>query len=219
MKNKHTVGRNRAAQGKDVKVMLKEAGILFAITLTAGLLLGFVYELTKEPIAEQKRRAVQEACAAVFQNASRFESLDYAPPVELQEKLSKEGVVTGSVYEALASDGGKLGYVIESTTKRGYGGNIVLYVGVTMDGTVNDVSILSISETAGLGMRAEEVLVPQFHRKTARSFVYTKTGAKADNEIDAITSATITTKAFTDAVNGALRVAEDLGVQGGGRIE
>lgn len=219
MKSNYTAGRYRASKQKDVTVMLKEAGILFVITLTAGLLLGFVYELTKEPIAEQQRRAVQKACAAVFQDASEFESLDYVPPIALQEELAKEGVVTGSVYEALSADGGRLGYVIESTTKRGYGGNIVLYVGVTMDGMVNDVSILFISETAGLGMRAEEVLVPQFHQKTARSFVYTKTGAKADNEIDAITSATITTKAFTDAVNGALRVAEDLGVQGGGRVE
>lgn len=219
MRSNYNARRYGASRQRDVAAMLKEAGILLAITLTAGLLLGFVYELTKEPIAEQQRRAVQKACTAVFQNASEFEPLQYTPPVALQEELAEEGVVTGSVYEALSADGGRLGFVIESTTKRGYGGNIVLYVGVTVDGTVNDVSILSISETAGLGMRAEEVLVPQFHQRTARSFVYTKTGAKADNEIDAITSATITTKAFTDAVNGALRVAEDLGVQGGGRVE
>ena len=46
----------------DVQAMLKEAGILFAITLIAGLLLGFVYELTKEPIRLQEEKAVQEAC-------------------------------------------------------------------------------------------------------------------------------------------------------------
>ena len=51
--------------------MLKEAGILFAITLIAGLLLGFVYELTKEP-SSAGRKAVQEACQAVFTDARTF---------------------------------------------------------------------------------------------------------------------------------------------------
>ena len=50
----------------DIQAMLKEAGILFAITLIAGLLLGFVYELTKEPIRQQEEKAVQEACQTVF---------------------------------------------------------------------------------------------------------------------------------------------------------
>ena len=59
----------------DVQAMLKEAGILFAITLIAGLLLGFVYELTKEPIRLQEEKAVQEACQAVFTDAGHFEEL------------------------------------------------------------------------------------------------------------------------------------------------
>ena len=60
----------------DIQAMLKEAGILFAITLIAGLLLGFVYELTKEPIRQQEEKAVQEACQAVFADAEHFEELD-----------------------------------------------------------------------------------------------------------------------------------------------
>ena len=64
----------------DVQAMLKEAGILFAITLIAGLLLGFVYELTKGPIRLQEEKAVQEACQAVFTDAGHFEELDpYIP--------------------------------------------------------------------------------------------------------------------------------------------
>lgn len=54
--------------------MLKEAGILFAITLIAGLLLGFVYELTKEPIRQQEEKAVQEACQAVFADAEHLKN-------------------------------------------------------------------------------------------------------------------------------------------------
>jgi electron transport complex protein RnfG len=53
-------------------------------------------------------------------------------------------------------------------------------------------------------MRASEVLVPQFRERTAESFVVTKSGATMDNEIDAITSATITSKAYTGAVNTSL---------------
>ena len=200
----------------DITVMLKEAGILFAITLIAGFLLGVVNELTKEPIRIQQEKAVQEACAAVFQEAASFEKMEYEPGEGLQQELSGMGVRIGSVYRALGSDGAMLGYVLESTSTQGYGGNIVLYLGVTMDGTLNDISILEISETAGLGMLAPEVLAPQFHDRKVDSFVYTKAGAAAENEVDAITSATITTKAVTDAVNGGLKAAQSLREGGAG---
>lgn len=200
----------------DVNIMLKEAGILFAITLFAGLLLGVVNELTKEPIRIQQEKAVQEACRAVFGSASSFEELEYTMEPALAEELSGMGVKVGSVYRALGEDGGLLGYVVESASNRGYGGNIVLYLGITLDGTLNDISILEISETPGLGMQAVDVLVPQFHDRRAESFVYTKSGASAENEIDAITSATITTKAVTNAVNGGLKAAYSLREGGAG---
>ena len=156
---------------------------------------------------------------AVFQEASSFEALEYSPSQGLQEQLAAMGVSSGSAYEALGSDGRLLGYVVESVSKRGYGGQIVLYAGIALDGTLNGVSILDISETPGLGMCAGDVLVPQFQGKNVGSFVYTKTGAEAENEIDAITAATVTTRAFTNAVNGALQMARELGVQGGGGNE
>ena len=187
----------------DVQAMLKEAGILFAITLIAGLLLGFVYELTKGPIRLQEEKAVQEACQAVFTDAGHFEELD-----------PYTGITIGTVYEAQDASGEKLGYVIQTTSSEGYGGNIVLYVGIRLDGTVNDISILSISETPGLGMKAGDVLVPQFHQKNVKSFTYTKTGSTSDSEIDAISGATITTRAVTNAVNGSLLAFHDY-VQGG----
>ena len=193
----------------DIQAMLKEAGILFAITLIAGLLLGFVYELTKEPIRQQEEKAVQEACQAVFADAEHFEELDaYTPSADTAQKLAD------TVYEAQDASGTQLGYVIQTTTSEGYGGNIVLYVGIRLDGTVNDISILSISETPGLGMKAGDVLVPQFHNKNVKSFAYTKTGSTSDSEIDAISGATITTKAVTNAVNGSLLAFNDY-VQGG----
>ena len=66
----------------DIQAMLKEAGILFAITLIAGLLLGFVYELTKEPIRQQEEKAVQEACQAVFAESPSVPSMKRRMPPE-----------------------------------------------------------------------------------------------------------------------------------------
>nr|WP_296437766.1 FMN-binding protein [uncultured Acetatifactor sp.] len=202
----------------DVSVMLREAGILFAITLIAGLVLGLVNELTRDRIRIQQEKAVQEACAAVFQTAASFEEMEYQPDEALAGELGSMGVKIGSVYRALGSDGSSLGVVVESTSTEGYGGNIVLYLGVTNEGMLNDISILEISETPGLGMLAPQVLAPQFHEKNVDSFVYTKTGASSENEIDAIAGATITTKAVTNAVNGGLKAAQTL-TEGGASNE
>ena len=209
MKNKN---QNPAAE------MLKNAGILFAITLLAGIALGFVYELTKEPIAQKQQLKVQRACAEVFSQAAVFTEID---PLMLPTALASGyaiaavegynaetlGSEVGEVYRALSQDGSLLGYVLKVTTKEGYGGSIELMVGITMEGSISGISILSISETPGLGMQAGDVLVPQF---AGKALVYTKTGAAAENEIDAISGATITTRAVTNAVNAGLRYFETL---------
>ncbi|MCR4897501.1 MAG: RnfABCDGE type electron transport complex subunit G [Lachnospiraceae bacterium] len=200
---------NEMSAGKDIRIMLKEAFTLFAITLIAGLLLGFIYQLTKDPIAEQEALAVQNACRSVFSTADSFKLTDLSPSAAQAEEYKKLGVTIGEVYEALDASGNFLGYVLRSASNQGYGGDIVLYLGVASDGTLRDVSILEISETAGLGMNAESVLVPQFHEKSVPQFSYTKTGAAAEDEIDAISGATITTRAFVNAVNCGLSYAID----------
>ena len=196
-------------ENKEKKIMLKEAGILFAITLIAGLVLGFVYELTKDPIRLQQEKAIQEACRTVFTQAAIFEEAGKAPSASLTAELDEAGVEIGTIYDALDTSGEHLGYVVETTTSQGYAGNITLYLGITDEGILNGVSILTIGETPGLGMRAEEVLVPQFENIPATIFTYTKSGSTADNEIDAISGATITTKAVIGAVNGAVRVVTE----------
>lgn len=197
----------------DVTVMLKEAGILFGITLIAGLILGFVYDITKEPIRLQKELAIQRACMEVFPDAEnvgmQFEQLKYVPDETLAAELAQNGVSIGKVYNALSQGGTFHGHVIEAVTSQGYGGDIVLYVGVATGGTVNGVSILEISETPGLGMKAESVLIPQLQGVQTEEFSYSKikNDANPDDVIDAISGATITTKAVTNAVNGALDTA------------
>lgn len=203
-------GRNGLdAEGKSsmIRGMLKDAAILFAITLISGLILGAVYQLTKEPIAAQEEKAKMEARQEVFADAASFLDAEDFDTQAAQAVLDAGGFTGCSIDEyaqALDADGNPLGWVITVTTHEGYSGDIQFTIGVREDGTLNGMSILSISETAGLGMRAEEVLVPQFAGKKADRFVYTKSGASADNEIDAISSATITTGAVVDGVNAGL---------------
>ena len=183
-----------------MKEMMRNTGIMLAITLIAGLLLGLVYQVTKEPIAEQEAKAKQEACQEVFQDAASFALIG----VETMTVEGYEQESIDEVMEAKDASGELLGYVITVTTKEGYGGDIQFSIGVRLDGTVNGMSILSISETAGLGMQAEDVLKPQFAGKQVEKFTYTKNGAASEEQIDAISGATITTNAVTNGVNAGL---------------
>ncbi len=188
-----------------MKEMMKNTGILLAITIVAGLLLGLVYQITKEPIANQEAKAKQEACQEVFEDAASFEAVELVAVDEAA--WSEAGYGQESIDDVMAAKdaaGELLGYVLTVTTKEGYGGDIQFTIGVRMDGTLNGMSLLAISETAGLGMRAEEVLKPQFANKQVEKFEYTKSGATSDNQIDAISGATITTNAVTNGVNAGL---------------
>lgn len=187
--------------------MIKDALILFAITVVAGLLLGVVYDVTKEPIAQQKAKAKQEACANVFAEAKAFETVTDLDGVAVSSNI--DGVDIDEVMRAIDGDE-TLGYVITVTDHEGYGGDIQFSMGVTLDGTLNGISLLSISETAGLGMKAGDVLVPQFANKKVEQFTYTKSGATNDSEIDAISGATITTNAVVNGVNAGLTYFRDV---------
>ncbi len=182
-----------------MKKMLKDAAILFAITLISGLLLGIVYEVTKEPIAQQEVKRKKEACMEVFKDASDFEAMEISG-----EEVLEATATINDVSKALAEDGSLLGYVLDITTHEGYNGDIQFTMGIRLDGTVNGISLLSISETPGLGMKAEEVLKPQFAEKKVTAFSYTKTGAVTPDQIDAISGATLTTNAMVNGVNTGL---------------
>lgn len=201
-----------------MKKMLRDTFILFMITLFAGFILSVVYEITKEPIAIQAETTRQEAFAAVFKDASEFETIEL---VETDTKAVLEnagitGVTVNEAVKALGKDGSQLGYCITVTSHEGYGGDIKLTVGINMDGSLNGISILEISETPGLGMKAESVLQPQFEGKKAERFEYTKNGSTAENQIDAISGATITTEAVTNAVNASLEIFRTIQVGGDG---
>lgn len=193
-----------------MKNMLKDALILFAITLVAGLLLGFVNDITTEPIAKAKEEAKQASYRAVFSDADRFENHGVDENVA-NAFVTETGYMPVNIDEVMGAYQGEklLGYVITLTEHEGYGGDIQFAMGITVDGMLNGISLLSISETPGLGMEAGKVLVPQFANKEATLFSYTKTGATNETEIDAISGATITTSAIVTGVNAGIDYFEE----------
>lgn len=185
---------------------IKNTVSLMLITLIAGLLLGLVYEITKEPIREERQRAKEEAYKEVFADAVSFENIELDSD-KTDGELAKQGfnATVDEAMEVFDKSGNLAGYVLTVTDHEGYGGDIQFAMGVKKDGTVNGISFLSISETAGLGMKAaEDDFKNQFADKNVTSFVYTKNGASAENEIDALSGATITTNAVTNGVNAGL---------------
>ena len=182
--------------------IVKNTLILTLITVIAGFLLGAVYEVTKTPIAQAQETAKKEAWQQVFPDADAndFELIDVDQ--KAADKAIKDLGVKATIDEVCTV--GEEGYVVTVTDKEGYGGDIKITVGVTKDGTVSGVSILSISETAGLGMRATEAkFQEQYVGKTTDKFYVSKDGGEGE-PIDAISGATITSRAFTGAVNTAI---------------
>ncbi len=200
-----------------MKSMLKEAAILFVITLISGCLLGLVYDVTKEPIEKAQAAAKEEASKEVFADAASFvlrEDIDSETATAVVTEAGFK-VTIDEVSEALDAGGALLGYVITVTDHEGYGGDIQFSMGIRNDGTLNGISILQISETAGLGMKADPVLKEQFAGKNAAQFSYTKTGAASEDQIDAISGATITTNAVVNGVNAGLTYFQTELTEGG----
>ena len=187
--------------------IVKNTLILTAITVVSGLLLGVVYDITKEPIAQAQENTKQEAYRTVLSDASEFESVEFdadAAASLLSENGYASDVIT-EIAEGTDASGETVGYVISVQSSEAYDGSLTLSVGIASDGTVKGIEMLEISETAGLGMKADEAeFKDQFKDKNVQKFTYTKTGEDGDDKIDAISGATITTNAVTNAVDSAL---------------
>nr|WP_296155767.1 RnfABCDGE type electron transport complex subunit G [uncultured Blautia sp.] len=189
-----------------MNTILKNTISITVITLVAGLALGVVQDITAGPIATQQEKSKEEAYKTVFEDADKFEV--YSADDGLTSYLSDNGFTAQTIDEIMVAEdasGETLGYAFTVTDSEGYGGDIQFAMGVQNDGTLNGISILSISETAGLGMKATtDSFKDQFKDKKVEKFTYTKTGATSDDQIDAISGATITTNAMTNGVNAGL---------------
>lgn len=190
--------------------IIKDALALTLITLVAGVALGGVYEITKDPIAKQEAQAKAEAYEQVFTDAAAFEEVEMDDTLiqTIRDQLDQEGYKAQSIEEVMRAEdqsGETLGYAFTVVTSEGYGGDIQFSMGVQNDGTLNGISILSIGETAGLGMNADTpAFKDQFVGKQVEKLQYTKNGATQDDEINAISGATATTNAMTNGVNAGL---------------
>ncbi len=207
--------------------IIKDIFILFAITLVAGLALGAVYNLTLDARKGQEEKTLNEAYENVMPGVSKTEEvkvdlakmnkhiaeevkktefdMDYTPYNEYKATID-------NVLLAKDKDGEKLGYIITVTDEESYNGSITMTVGVDMDGSVKGISFLDINETPGLGMKAQDKsFLKQYVGKDVKFFTYTKNKSEDKSEVDAISSATITTNAVTHGVDACLIMADHLG--------
>jgi len=171
---------------------------LFIVCLVSSTLLGGAYALTKEPIKAANIAKVNSSISGVVP------AFDNDPSKEI---FTKE--LNGKSFNVYpAKKGGKIvGYAVESSTSAGFGGRIMLMVGFNTDGTIFNTSVLSHSETPGLGdkmVEGKSNFSVQFKGKNPADF---KLAVKKDGgDVDAITASTITSRAFCDALVTAYKV-------------
>ena len=182
---------------------------MFIITLVAVLLLAVVNQVTRDPIAQAEINARNAVYETVMEEATSFgEIMSEEEIAENGEKaLADAGITACEINHAMEAMNGdeKIGYVIAATSKSGYGGDIQIAVGITSDGVITGFSVISHSETAGLGSKSTEPeFAGQFSGKKAETIEFVKGGGASGQQIDAISGATITTTAVTQAVNSAI---------------
>ncbi len=167
---------------------------LFVVAVVAALALGSVYVITKKPIELAKKKKQELAIKAVL---PAFDSL------RTIKVLDADG--DDSLKFNVATKSGKLvGVAVNSYTEKGFGGRIEVMVGLLTDGTINNTSILSMKETPGLGTKLykkKSNFSNQFIGKNPATFKLKVT--KDGGQVDAITAATISSRAFCDALQRA----------------
>ncbi len=169
--------------------------VLFAITAIAAASVGGIYLLTKEPIAIATENAKKEALAQVLPT---FEQTTMST-------LSMDGLDL-EVYTATAASGEVVGYAINTATMSGFSGLFRLMVGLDTDGTVINVNVLSHSETPGLGSKMADEgnsLLMSVKDKKINDINWGM--SKNGGDIDALTAATISSVAYSDAVERAMK--------------
>lgn len=168
---------------------------LFLVTLASSAALGYVYELTKEPIAIAKAAKKNLAIKRVTPD---FDN----QPNESFYKVPAEG---DTIYFYIAQkDNDTVGYAVESFSNQAFGGTLKLLIGFLPDGTIKEIAVLEHKETPGLGdkmVKSKSNWSEQFEGKNPESFALKV--KKDGGDVDAITASTITSRAYCDAVQRA----------------
>lgn len=196
---------------------VRDACVLCLITLISGLLLGGVYGMTKETIYLANNAATIASYKEVMP-AADYDSEQFA--AVLTEAMEAGGISAdnggaklSSVVAAKDAGGAEIGYILKGKAA-GYGGDVVVVVGVKPDLTISGISFPeTLPETAGLGQKATEpAFYEQFAGKGTKLSVK-KGGGAGENEIDAISGATITSTAVVNVVNAATEFVESFVVK------
>jgi Na+-translocating ferredoxin:NAD+ oxidoreductase subunit G len=177
---------------------------LTLISLVASACLGFVYEFTKEPIELSNLNKKLEAIKQVVPEFNNN------PDKEMYKLPTGEGDSL-EVYPA-KKDEVLVGYAVNTFTKKGFSGNISLMTGFKPDGTIVNITVLEQKETPGLGTKmAEPKFKDQFNQKNPADFSLKV--KKDGGPVDAITAATISSRAFCDAVQRAYNTLQKGGTK------
>ena len=186
------------------KSLLKDALVLFVITLLSAVALACVYALTKAPIEQAAEKEKQKAYETVYAGAT-FETVkngdtmlktvnDVMASGDVRDgDVSLKRATVTEILRAVDKDGNAVGYVVSALSKSGYGGDVTAAVGVTNEGKICGFTVLSHSETAGFGARCDE---PEYQK----TFV----GDQSAADVDAISGATYTTTALKEICGAAL---------------
>jgi len=190
---------------RDILEMVIVLGI---ICVVAAFSLARVYDITKDPIARQQRLARMQAVNAVLpphdnepdRDAVQI-PLDTSTDTRANEGNARAGSKTVLVYKGLQS--GKLNGVAFEMSAAGYGGDIKVMMGLGIDGTINGIEIVSMSETPGLGAK---VTAPVFKKQfQGKSLQNARFNVKKDGgDFDQISGATISPRAVVKAVREGL---------------
>ena len=202
--------RKTGAENKSLTQRIPKPVIaLTMITIVAGLALSGVYSITKDTIEEQKAEAARQAYRVVVPAAESFESTPEIDAALTELNGSVYGTAYGrskinEAYIGRDAAGNVAGYVVSVTSADGFDGSISLAVGWNAENTMNGISFTELTETPGMGMRAdEEGFKGQFVNRIVYPFALTKNTDAKENEISAISGATITSSAVVNAVNAA----------------
>ncbi|SDM94254.1 FMN-binding protein [Acetanaerobacterium elongatum] len=175
-----------------VKEIIIPAVVLTGIALVVTALLAFTNALTLPVIEQNDKKNADLARKELLADADSF----------TQVQITDEWATKYGCLDAYTANNGA-GAVI-TVTEKGYGGNFTLLVGINKDGAIVSYKALKQQETAGLGSNGFiSPFADQFKGKTPGELAVVKGGAGKDNEISAMTGATITSKAVTKAVNNA----------------
>ena len=179
--------------------------VLGLITFVCALLLGVVNGVTKDKIEQNGIETRNAAMSEIIPNA---EFTDVEVPADFATPADKNQPVVSGVYQATL-DGAEAGYCVEVNPK-GFSGALKMIVGINADGTVAGIKVTEASETPGLGAKAQsdKNWIAQFAGQPADgSLAVSKDGGT----INAITGATITSRAVTLGVNTAANCVASLG--------